>query len=240
MTVALFFWGSLPFRATLSRFASRLAEFHFGLGLWPTIRAPRNALSKRRRASLGLKLSSPLGVAMDEERLIYDRNFVFFLGAYHGAWLSIDTLLSYSIGRALNIPFEETHILTSGMEFGRKAALLRNLIYRSDKKNKAQIIGLIGKLQNESLRNVFAHSMVTSSKDAVTFIDRARYGDYRATKHIFTLKEFSDHAIEVTETAKDLQTALGAEDGDIHQFVVAALSTDTKFAKSPVPPSSKA
>jgi hypothetical protein len=218
-----------------------LPSFISDWGLCGALNAARKAASTRRRVSSSLYCPTSFGErAMTEKRLIYDRNFVFFLGAFHGAWLSVETLLSYSIGHALKIPFEETHILTSGMEFGRKAALLRNLIYRSDRKNKAQIIGLIGKLQNESLRNVFAHAMITSSRDTVTFIDRARYGDYRATKHVFTLRQFSDHAIEVTKTAKDLQTALGATADEIHQFVMAAFNTDTKSTKSPVPPSSRA
>jgi hypothetical protein len=107
---------------------------------------------------------------MTDKRLILNPDFLLALGGFHGAWSSLEVLVSYSIGHALKIPFNETHMLTSGMEFGRKATLLRNLVHRSDRKNKAQIIGLIGRLQNESLRNVFAHGMITSSRDTVTFI----------------------------------------------------------------------
>lgn len=174
---------------------------------------------------------------MTDNRLILNPDFLLALGGFHGAWSSLEVLLSYSIGHTLNIPVNETHMLTSGMEFGRKATLLRNLIHRGDRKNKAQIIGLIGRLQNESLRNVFAHGMITSSRDTVTFIDRSRHGDYRTTKHVFTLKQFIDHVVEVGEIAANLQVALGVPQQEIHDFVMAALNDDTKSTKSPVPPS---
>ena len=74
------------------------------------------------------------------------------------------------------------------MEFARKSALLRNLIYRSDDPKKKLLLRLIGKIQNESKRNVFAHAFIISGPNDVTFIDRSRGGDYAAKKHTFTVR----------------------------------------------------
>jgi hypothetical protein len=80
--------------------------------------------------------------------------------------------------------------------------------------------------------------MMTSNEKTVTFIDRSRSSDYRATKNVFTLKEFSDHVMDMTRVAMDLQAELAVPADEIHQFVLAASKSDSKTAKSPVPPSS--
>ncbi|HLL26366.1 MAG TPA: hypothetical protein VKT73_01770 [Xanthobacteraceae bacterium] len=172
--------------------------------------------------------------------LLFDERFLWFLGAFHGAWSSLELVTSYGIKKFLNISDEQAHILTSGMEFGRKAILLRNLAYRSEDPKRKTIIQLVAKLQNESKRNVFAHAFMISNESAVTFIDRTRGGDYEATKHVFTLKEFADHVTSVTATAKELHAALDLNDEILHRFAMAALSANTKSAKSPTPPISSA
>jgi hypothetical protein len=83
---------------------------------------------------------------------VFDPDFVWFLGAFFGTWATLELVTSYGIGAFLKISDEEAHILTSGMEFGRKATLLRNLAYRSEHPKKAEIIGVIGRIQNESKR----------------------------------------------------------------------------------------
>lgn len=148
--------------------------------------------------------------------------------------------MSYGIFKFLKITEEETHILTSGMEFGRKATLLLNLVYRSGDPNKSQIIGLIRKIQNESKRNVFAHSFITSSANSISFIEQSRGGDYRAVEHKFTRRSFIEHVVSYARYCAELEKALGVEESELARFCRAALSANTKSTKSPVPPSSRA
>ena len=171
---------------------------------------------------------------------VFHPDFVWFLGAFFGAWATLELVTSYGIGVFLKITEEEAHILTSGMEFGRKGTLLRNLAYRSDHQKKAEIIGAVGRIQNESKRNVFAHSFILSGAESVTFIDRSRGGDYSATNHTFTLREFSDHVIAFTKTCAELEQHLGVNKEALHRFAMAALSANTKSTRSPVPPSESA
>jgi hypothetical protein len=74
----------------------------------------------------------------------------------------------------------------------------------------------------------------------VIFIDRSRHGDYRTTKHVFTLNQFMEHVVEVGEIAANLQVVLGVPPREIHDVVRAALNDDTRSTKSPVPPSERA
>ena len=96
------------------------------------------------------------------KEMVFDQNFVWFLGAFFGTWATLELVASYGIGKFLRISHEEAHILTSGMEFGRKAMLLRNVVRRSDDPKRAQILGAVGKIQNESKRNVLAHAFIIS------------------------------------------------------------------------------
>src|ERR1700722_17381085 len=151
---------------------------------------------------------------------VFDPDFVWSLGAFFAQWATLELVTSYGICKFLKISFEDAHILTSGMEFGRKSMLLRNLAYRSDAPEKGQIIRLLAKIQNESKRNVFAHSFIMSGPQTVTFIDRSRGGDYVATKHTFTVREFFDHVAGFTNHAAALEKCLGLDKGELHRFAM--------------------
>jgi hypothetical protein len=170
----------------------------------------------------------------------FDPDFVWSLGAFFAQWATLELVTSYGICKFLKISFEEAHILTSGMEFGRKSTLLRNLVYRSDAPEKGQILSLLGKIQNESKRNVFAHSFIISGPETVTFIDRTRSGDYAVSKHTFTVREFFDHVMSFTRHSAALEKCLGLNKGELQRFAMAALSANTKSTKLPDPPSESA
>jgi hypothetical protein len=129
-------------------------------------------------------------------------------------------------------------ILTAGMEFGRKAVLLRNLVYRTDHPNKATILHALGRLQNNSKRNVFAHSFLTADSNEIMFIDRSRGGDYSVTTHTFTIQQWTDHVIGMAKDAGELEDGLQLGEGELHEFALAAINTDSKSARSPTPPNS--
>jgi hypothetical protein len=120
-------------------------------------------------------------------------HFTDNLGTFYGMWLALEATIDYQIGCLLNQPYLETHILTAGMEFGRKANLLRILIDRSNHPNKDDIKKLLSTIQQESKRNVFTHSILHSLPDEVTFIHRKIDGKFSATAVRFTKDEFAEH-----------------------------------------------
>ena len=171
-----------------------------------------------------------------EQHLIFDRAFLYHYGMYHGILGSLELVLCYAITELLKVSPETGHVVTSGMELGRKLTLLRNVAYRSDHPQKRRIMSVAGTIQNESKRNVFAHSYITSEKDTVTFVERSRGGDYRVVKHIYTLKEFVAHVQNFVKCASELETLLGITPDKLRQFGEAAFKAETNETKSPTPP----
>jgi hypothetical protein len=167
--------------------------------------------------------------------------FYAAVGMFHVAWATIDLVMSYAIGQLLKISDEETHLLTAGMEFGRKATVLRNLVLRSSHRNKAKIIGALNRVQNDGKRNAITHGLMVfdSAGIGVTFIDRSRGGEYTATPHKFTYAEFTAHVSEFLNYTEELEVALDVKDVPFQAFARAAVSANKKAAKSPTPPSSK-
>jgi hypothetical protein len=135
-------------------------------------------------------------------------HFTENLGTFYAMWLALEATLDYQIGRLLKQPHTETHILVAGMEFGRKANLLRILMGRSDNSNKDEIKRLLSKIQNESKRNIFTHSILHSGPDEVTFIHRKVDGSFSATAARFTRNEFYNHVKEITGIANQFGALL--------------------------------
>src|SRR4051794_13622251 len=109
-------------------------------------------------------------MARVSETLKQDDTFRWALGTFHVLWSTIELTVALGIGKFLRTTHEQTHILTAGMEFGRKATLLRNLAYRGSKPNRKQIVKIIGSLQNDAKRNVLAHGFMVATQTTVRFV----------------------------------------------------------------------
>jgi hypothetical protein len=166
--------------------------------------------------------------------------FTCLVGRFYGMWASLEASIDYSIGRLLKIPHTDTHILTAGMEFGRKANLLRALLTRSDDPDRDKIKSLLTKLQNEARRNIFTHSLMFSDENSVTFVHRRMDGTYTGSEIRFTGPEFEKHVVDITNLARDLGRFLNIDPDDYQAFGRAASSASSNDPKSPQPPSSKA
>jgi hypothetical protein len=171
--------------------------------------------------------------------LSQDPRFVSYLGVFWGCWASIELTTCYAIGKFLQIPAEETHVLTAGMEFNRMATLLRNLVKRSEHPNKTKILDAINALQNDSKRNIFAHGFILSDATTVTFLERSTRGYYDAEYHKFTLLQFKEHVDRVIRDGTALEQALETPSDEFEAFGRAAFSAARKATTSPEPPKSK-
>jgi hypothetical protein len=171
---------------------------------------------------------------------IFTDAFLINLGKFYTTWLVLEATIDYTIGRFLKLPHNETHILTAGMEFGRKASLLRVLIDRSDIRNKLEIKQLLRKIQEESKRNIFAHSIIASNPTSVSFFYRKMDGTFSITEHSFTHAEFESHVRKMTSFAHNFSNALNVDMNEFQEFSRAALSASKSASKSPQPPSSSA
>lgn len=150
------------------------------------------------------------------------KEFSSYLGLFYVVWSTAEIETSYALGQFLSLPHAETHLVTARMEFSRKVALLRALVTKSTHKNKAAVVGALNKMQNESKRNVFAHSFIRSTHTTVTFVERTWEGTYKTKKHKFTLDEFQSHVLTFQKAARAFGSALQIDAGDFQDFCDAA------------------
>jgi hypothetical protein len=164
--------------------------------------------------------------------MVVDNSYVETLGRFYGMWSALEAEVDYLIGRYIQLPHEVTHILTAGMEFARKANLLRTLVMRSTDPDKEKIRDLLSKIQNESKRNLFTHSLITSNTSSITFVYRKADGAYSAKESRFTAEEFRQHVRLVTFLAADFSETAKIDDADFQDFGQAALSSSQNETQS--------
>jgi hypothetical protein len=131
--------------------------------------------------------------------------------------------IDLTIGKKLKITPEQTHALVKGMMFGRKAALLRSLLPKSDYKNVSELKGFLTHIKKLGLRNVFTHSLIFSSPDGVTFVHRSSQDDYSAKGYSFKADDFCVHVKAFVQLATDFEKALAIPHDELEQFARAAL-----------------
>ncbi len=118
--------------------------------------------------------------------------------------------------------------------------LLDGLLARSDFKNKDALLGHLRKMQNESLRNEFAHSYIWSDEHYVKFINRRSGGRYEAKEHTFTMIKFRMHVTDFALNAQEFYRGCNIVYDDLQKFAQAALRASRSSKRSPKPPRSKA
>lgn len=122
--------------------------------------------------------------------LFYNDEFIRLFGLFMLTWNVFDFTTDLAIGRMLNVTDEQAHLITSGMVFGKKARLFRDLIGRSNHNRKAKILGHFNAAAANAKRDKLAHSMIDFDADRVTFLERPSGGPFDAIQHDFSLDEF--------------------------------------------------
>jgi hypothetical protein len=86
---------------------------------------------------------------------------------------------------------EDDAVLASHVsaEFGRKLRILIDLLKNSSEPRKAELFQQL-RIVRKAKREIITHSYIMSKQIHVTLIYRYRGGDYRATKHEFSINEF--------------------------------------------------
>lgn len=207
------------------------------------LNAARNAASVRRPASSSSNFSSLLrafAMAQSDPKLGLQDEFNTLFGRFWGAWLSAELTIDYTIYRLLRISKQQAHLMLAGMEVGRKMRLLESLLKRSTLRRKAEILGYLHVLQNDALRNVFAHSLLWSDEHTVTFLNRHFGQKYAAQEYKFTLIRFRMHVGDVLKNGGKFYEALEIDYDDLQSFGHAALRASRSSSKSPKPPKSRA
>jgi hypothetical protein len=172
--------------------------------------------------------------------MAYNNEFAKWLGKFQLAWSEIELTTSFAVGKLLGLTDEEAHLVTTRMPFAVRASLLRSLVARKKPESAKELITALNQIQNESKRNVFAHSFILSNENVVTFHDRNWEGDFVTKPHSFTLEGFKNHVVKLYKATRTFNTAIGVTQESLDAFAKAALSANAKAQRSPVPPKSSA
>jgi len=167
------------------------------------------------------------------------QSFLANYGLFHSVFGSLDVAVDLGIGKFLRLTAHETHLLTTGVDFGRRLQLLIGLAEHHNHPNKKAIISALKKIQDEAKRNAFAHSFLSSDETTVTFIYRHRERPLEAKRYKFTGPEFQKHVYAFIEAAQAYQTALGVTGEEYRDFADAVIKEANSETTSPVPPSAK-
>jgi hypothetical protein len=160
---------------------------------------------------------------MASKPFVQTERFYGHLGRFYAVWNATELNIDWVIGKMLKITPEQTHALVAGMMFGRKAALLRSLLPKSDYKNVSELKGFLTRIKKEALRNVFTHSLIFSDLDSVTFVHRSSQDDYSAKGYRFKADDFCGHVKAFVQLASDFEKALAIPHDELEQFAKAAL-----------------
>ena len=151
--------------------------------------------------------------------------FYAHLGRFYAVWSATEVNIEFTIGKILKTPPEQTHALLAGLQFGRKAALLRSLLTKSSYPKVSELKGYLTRIRKASLRNVFSHSFIFSNIDSVTFVHRTSHDEYSSNGYSFKADDFVAHVKQFVQLAHDFEKALAIEHDELHQFAKAALKS---------------
>jgi hypothetical protein len=157
----------------------------------------------------------------------FPRDFHRLLGLFHSIWLSVDPMIDFMIGRLLGADHIDTHVLTAGLEFGRKLRILIDLLKRSDILNKDILVESLRTLQ-QSRRDNITHAYIATSPTTLVFNYRSRGGDFTANRLSFSIRGFEDHVERMIKAAQAFQNATGFSEAEFDAFIAAADFKDPK------------
>jgi hypothetical protein len=160
---------------------------------------------------------------MTDKPFAQTAQFYGHLGWFYAVWSATELNIDLTIGKLLKLPPEQTHALLAGLQFGRKAALLRSLLTKSDYPNVPELKGFLTRIRTESLRNVFSHSFIFSDIDSVTFVHRRSQDEYSADGYKFKADGFVTHVKNFLQLAHDFEKALAIPHDELLEFARAAL-----------------
>jgi hypothetical protein len=139
-------------------------------------------------------------------------------------WNVVDLTVDFAIHKFLKVAPLETHILTSGLMFGKKSRLLREIVKKSNHPQKNKILETFTSLTAVAKREALIHSYIDTDIDRVTFVEKMQGGDYKTKKHSFTLAQFRAHVEEFQKRALKFHDTLDYDEEEFRAFAETAKS----------------
>src|SRR5262245_65996629 len=162
---------------------------------------------------------------MAPKQFAYTTEFYTALGLFHAVWGQIELTIECAIWKAMGTETaHQAHERVARMKFSEKLKKLRRLIDSSKCKHGEKVKDLLRQIEDESKRNVFAHSILTSDEHSVTFVHRSwQRGEYKVERHRICGHGFIKHAQQLVHIATDLLQAIEFSDKEVRDFAAALI-----------------
>lgn len=139
-----------------------------------------------------------------------DPHILMMLGNFVLAWSLIESTIEVGIGKQLGTAPLETSIVTAGLMFKARAAILMSLLNRDPKKNE-QALNVLKKIEKIEDRNDIMHSVVGGAKNQIWFNRRKTKRIFQSKIETYDAVRMSGLVLEVADLSVSLMKALGVD-----------------------------
>ena len=146
-----------------------------------------------------------------------DPRLIYALGQFVMSWSLIESTLEIGISKQLGLNPLEASVVTAGLQFRNRAAILLSLLNRDPAANAAAI-KTIKAIQGVSHRNDILHSVVGGGANTIWFNRRKTAEQFASKFEVYDLTRLSDASSECASLAMDLMSDLGIGRDDYRSF----------------------
>jgi hypothetical protein len=151
--------------------------------------------------------------------------FYAALGWFYAVWSRTELTIDCAVWKALGTETpEHAHERSAGTKFGDKCKHFRSLLDGGKLPNGDKVKDMLTRIENHSMRNVFAHSFLASDEHSVTFIHRkVERRKYKATGYTISRDDFLDHVQNFVQLCFDFEQAVGLSHREVANFAAMAM-----------------
>lgn len=146
-------------------------------------------------------------------------------GMFMVAWSVLEGVIQVAIMKELQVSSAKAIVVTAGMQFRQRVAVLSSLLKLSDT-NRKPAIALLRKIEKKGNRNMLVHGhIIVGVPGLLTFVKSSASEDsgLRTNKASFTTADLQRHVLELNDEIARLQILLGVSDAEVQQLVDASL-----------------
>jgi hypothetical protein len=150
---------------------------------------------------------------------------IHLYGLFMITWSVLDGVIQTAIAKELQVSPAKAIIITTGMQFRQRVAVLSSLLKLSDVDRKAAIAAL-RKMEKNGKRNMLVHGyIIVGVPYQLTFVKSSvsEDGGLLTKKVKFTAPDLQRHVLELNAEILNLQKLLEVSDAEVQQLVDASL-----------------
>ncbi|MPY74600.1 MAG: hypothetical protein GEU87_10095 [Alphaproteobacteria bacterium] len=130
------------------------------------------------------------------------------LGTFVIAWSGIETTVEAGIHKQTGLPPLESSIITAGLMFKSRTAILSSLLNRNPEKN-AQALAIVRQIEALSDRNDIVHGIIGGNKTKIWFNRRKTGRKFTSKIEDYDLERLRALALKYADLSGELFKALG-------------------------------